>query len=957
MKTTNIALALALGLMGACAARSARAQIVSDDFDKPTLNTKLWTWFDPQGDDSYSINGYGTSDVVLSLNVSANENHDAWVPPNQFNVAGILQNAPDQDFEVTAKFETIPGADAGEYGFLVYDPTGTNFLRFNVQGDAQTGLLAYLLIIQGGNGNTMAGGTWGLGVSSLVPPSDGTDNGTAYMRLKRQGNQWTYLLSADGISWETVYQPVTQAWTVAQVGPFVGGQGITYALDYFFNDASPILNEDGQAALPTVVLTAPADATTFAAPTNVVFTAAVTDSDSTVTNVAFYANGGLIGNATASPFSITWTNPGVGLYAVTAQATDKLLAAGSSLPITVLVSGPGTQPISDDFNKPALNTALWTTVDPQSDGVFRTVGAGSGNADLEIVVAAGANHDPWLPNLGLSVIQPAPDTNFEISAKFDTLPNTESQEEGLIVEDSFGDFLRFDVLDDGSSPLKAFVGAIINGAANQVSRTPISDVSSPILGNIGTVYLRVRRLEDRWTYSTSPDGVIWTVQSSFVQTLPVSAVGLLAGNDDPTGNSNPPAFPVLVDYFFNDLAPIALEDGQGPNVPPTVAMTGPVGGTLFTAPASVTLTATAADSDGSVAKVDFYSGTNVVGTATNQPYSFAWNLTKTGIYTVTAAATDNRGAITIATNPITFLVGGSGLLPVSDDFNRPVLNTNLWTWINPLGDCTNYISGYGSTDVVLVVNCPPSASGHDPWTDNTAAQIMQNTPDQDFEVTAKFESIPAQLNQEEGILVVDPTGLNFLRFNIQVQPAGGPLIAFMLIINNGAGSSYYPNWQIPITSLAIPANGSNNGTAFLKLRRQGDTWTFFISPDGVAWETVYQPMQQPWTVAQVGLYVGDGGTGYTAAIDYFFNDLAPIVDEDGQAPIPPTRPTLTLTRSANNIVLSWPTSAVGYGLVYAARLSGSISWSPEPTPIVVVGGQNTVTVPAANGARFYRLTK
>ena len=64
--------------------------------------------------------------------MSGNESHDAWTGNN---CAVLLQNAVDQDFEVTTKWETIPGVGNGEYGFLVYDPTGTNFLRFNVQGN------------------------------------------------------------------------------------------------------------------------------------------------------------------------------------------------------------------------------------------------------------------------------------------------------------------------------------------------------------------------------------------------------------------------------------------------------------------------------------------------------------------------------------------------------------------------------------------------------------------------------------------------------------------------------------------------------------------------------------------------------------------------------------------------------------------------------------------------------
>ncbi|MBX9640081.1 MAG: RHS domain-containing protein [Mycobacteriaceae bacterium] len=60
----------------------------------------------------------------------------------------------------------------------------------------------------------------------------------------------------------------------------------------------------------------------------------------------------------------------------------------------------------------------------------------------------------------------------------------------------------------------------------------------------------------------------------------------------------------------------------------------------------MTLAANAADSDGTVAKVEFYQGVTLIGTATMAPYSIAWNNIPVGRYNVTAVATDNLGAAT-----------------------------------------------------------------------------------------------------------------------------------------------------------------------------------------------------------------------------------------------------------------------------------------------------------------------
>lgn len=82
------------------------------------------------------------------------------------------------------------------------------------------------------------------------------------------------------------------------------------------------------------------------------------------------------------------------------------------------------------------------------------------------------------------------------------------------------------------------------------------------------------------------------------------------------------------------------------NLAPTVILSSPVTGSSYTAPASITLSATAADSDGSIAKVEFYAGASKIGESTAAPYSFNWTNVPAGSYLLTARAIDNRGAST-----------------------------------------------------------------------------------------------------------------------------------------------------------------------------------------------------------------------------------------------------------------------------------------------------------------------
>ncbi|HEX2954460.1 MAG TPA: glycoside hydrolase family 48 protein, partial [Bacillota bacterium] len=78
--------------------------------------------------------------------------------------------------------------------------------------------------------------------------------------------------------------------------------------------------------------------------------------------------------------------------------------------------------------------------------------------------------------------------------------------------------------------------------------------------------------------------------------------------------------------------------------PPTVSITSPLDGATLEAPADIIIGATAADSDGTVTKVEFYNGTKKIGEATTAPYTFTWTNVPMGTYYLIATAIDNLGA-------------------------------------------------------------------------------------------------------------------------------------------------------------------------------------------------------------------------------------------------------------------------------------------------------------------------
>jgi len=108
------------------------------------------------------------------------------------------------------------------------------------------------------------------------------------------------------------------------------------------------------------------------------------------------------------------------------------------------------------------------------------------------------------------------------------------------------------------------------------------------------------------------------------------------------------------------LVKLAVTPSTVLNSPPDVSLSvAPSGETtqarasLASAPASnavslqgcgVTLSAAAADRDGTVTKVEFYNGPALVGTDTTAPYGVTWTPQAGGTFAVTAMATDNAGA-------------------------------------------------------------------------------------------------------------------------------------------------------------------------------------------------------------------------------------------------------------------------------------------------------------------------
>ena len=104
-------------------------------------------------------------------------------------------------------------------------------------------------------------------------------------------------------------------------------------------------------------------------------------------------------------------------------------------------------------------------------------------------------------------------------------------------------------------------------------------------------------------------------------------------------------------------AVVTIADAPHTNVPPAIALAQPLNGAQFLEKSTLTLTAKTSDSDGSVTNVEFFAGTNSLGSRvppvisgrTSEQVSLSWSNAPSGEFTLTARATDNQGANTTST--------------------------------------------------------------------------------------------------------------------------------------------------------------------------------------------------------------------------------------------------------------------------------------------------------------------
>jgi hypothetical protein len=375
---------------------------------------------------------------------------------------------------------------------------------------------------------------------------------------------------------------------------------------------------------PAVMMTSPLNGGGTAAPATIALAATATDSDGTIAKVEFFAGATKLGEDLAAPFAWSWTQVPAGLYTLTAKATDDDGATTVSGAITFTVTAPTTNV------RPAVT--LTSPVNGGSMAAPATIALAATATDSDGTIAkveffAGAT------KLGEDLAAPFTWSWARVPAGVYTLTAKATD-------------------DDGATTISA--GITFTVTASTTNAAPTVVLTSPLTGSAFTTPVILALTAT----ATDSDGTIAKVEffqgatkvgedtaapfAAIWSSMPAGSYVLTAKAIDNGGASSVSnAVTVTISSTTTTPPPTSTT-----NIPPVVSITSPLSMSKVNPPATVTITASASDADGSIARVEFYQGTTLLGTSLAPPYSAVATGLGPGSYTLTARAYDNRGAVT-----------------------------------------------------------------------------------------------------------------------------------------------------------------------------------------------------------------------------------------------------------------------------------------------------------------------
>lgn len=261
---------------------------------------------------------------------------------------------------------------------------------------------------------------------------------------------------------------------------------------------------------------------------------------------------------------INWTPTTPGDYDVTVKASN---SEGDDYQIftisvvEILISNIQ----SDDFNHFAIDTTLWTIIDPVGDATIQTVGTNTSDALLNLSLPGGTEHDIWTTgNNSVRLIQAVNNADFEVEAKFQTDLTSQFQMVGILSQQDDSNFVRYDYYSNGTGTY--LIAAVFTNLSASIKFNNVVTDGNPL-------YMRVKRTGNDWLLTYSSDGITWNTATTFTHAMTLTGIGPYAANAPGTSS---PANDAYVDYFFNTAAPIDPEDGDTTQTSPPFFVSNPI---------------------------------------------------------------------------------------------------------------------------------------------------------------------------------------------------------------------------------------------------------------------------------------------------------------------------------------------------------------------------------------------
>ena len=488
----------------------------NDEFNQGTLDTSRWTWT------RENESAWWMSSWYMGMNITGTSLYQ-----NTATSPLLLQNYGGEDITIISKQWFNPTTSAESAGIIIY-ADDNNFVdaQYFISGSTKK------VIIQKEDDNV---GNYTTATVNLSQPH--------YIKLVKAGTNYSLYYSNDKKTW-TYTASFTQPDAMTKIGYVTGGAPSNHPVYY---DAFVTDNFTTTGSLTSVF---------DAGSGNVINSTLFTYTNASDSHVDGYV----------SKDNINWTlmqtdMPNNTYYTIPPEIQNrtvyvKAVLRGTSTstpvlqPITAQSQITLVSPRSDDFNSLTLNTTLWEVIDPKGDSEFTIEGKDTANAFLNIIVPCCVTHAPSTTNNAPRIMQSISNVDFEIEAKFQSLLTEQLQEEGFIIEESPGNYIRIDFHSDGTN-LNSYAGTFLNNKVSTKYYDPIhSEFSQPV-----PLYLRVNRSGDNWSYRYSFNDITWTNVTNFTYNMSVTKVGVFIGNEN-TPESLTPKFTGNIDYFFNTASPI-----------------------------------------------------------------------------------------------------------------------------------------------------------------------------------------------------------------------------------------------------------------------------------------------------------------------------------------------------------------------------------------------------------------